>query len=100
MKEIYYTILTQAIQMGGGLLVFKILTSKLSSLDFGIYALILSFSAIIFTFPLMVIVAIFSPKFSYLYSTKNIEQLRRAFHKSLTACIFSALLCLIAFFEQ
>lgn len=54
--------------------------------------------AIIFTFPLMVIVAIFSPKFSYLYSTKNIEQLRRAFNKSLTACIFSALLCLIAFF--
>lgn len=51
MREIYYTLLTQAIQMGGGLLVFKILTSKLSSLDFGIYALILSFSAIIFTFP-------------------------------------------------
>lgn len=51
MKEAYYTILTQAIQMGGGLLVFKILTSKLSSSDFGIYALTLSFSAIIFTFP-------------------------------------------------
>ncbi|MCT7568957.1 MATE family efflux transporter [Aliarcobacter butzleri] len=51
MKDIYYTILTQVVQMGGGLLVFKILTSKLSSLDFGIYALILSFSAIIFTFP-------------------------------------------------
>ena len=43
--------MTQAIQMGGGLLVFKILTSKLNSSDFGLYALILSFSAIIFAFP-------------------------------------------------
>lgn len=51
MKESYYTLLTQAIQMGGGLLVFKILTLNLSSNDFGIYALILSFSGIVFAFP-------------------------------------------------
>lgn len=54
--------------------------------------------AIIFTFPLMVIVAIFSPKFSYLYSIKKMEELSRIFNKSLVACIFSAVLCLIAFF--
>lgn len=54
--------------------------------------------AIIFTFPLMVIVAIFSPKFSYLYSIKDMVQLRKIFNKSLVACFFSALLCLISFF--
>lgn len=51
MKEAYYTILTQAVQMGGGLIIFKILTTQLDSHDFGIYALILSFSAFIFALP-------------------------------------------------
>lgn len=54
--------------------------------------------AIIFTFPLMVIVAIFSPKFAYLYSIKDIDQLKKLFNKSLVACFFSAILCLISFF--
>lgn len=54
--------------------------------------------AIIFTFPLMVIVAIFSPKFSYLYSIKDLAQLKRIFNKSLVICFFSALVCLISFF--
>lgn len=51
MRESYYTMLTQLVQMSGGLLIFKILTTILNADIFGFYALILSFSAIIFTFP-------------------------------------------------
>ena len=98
MKEIYYTILTQAIQMGGGLLVFKILTSKLSSLDFGIYALILSFSAIIFTFPFTAIQQALTKYTSVLSQKRAIDIYKTIFILDIVFFTIYIFLTIILFF--
>ncbi|MFW2056739.1 lipopolysaccharide biosynthesis protein [Acinetobacter haemolyticus] len=53
--------------------------------------------SLIFTFPLLVIVALFSPKFSYNYSKNNIEALNIIFRKSLRVCFISGIACIFIF---
>lgn len=98
MRESFYTLLTQAIQMGGGLLVFKILTSKLNSSDFGIYALILSFSAIIFTFPFTAIQQALTKYSSVVSKEKAVNVYKTIFLLDICFFIIYLLLSLMLFY--
>lgn len=97
MRESFYTLLTQAIQMAGGLLVFKILTSKLNSNDFGMYALILSFSAIIFTFPFTAIQQALTKYSSVVSERKAINIYKTIFLLDICFFVIYLLLSLILF---
>jgi O-antigen/teichoic acid export membrane protein len=98
MKEAYYTILTQAVQMLGGLLVFKILTSNLNSSMFGGYALVLSFSAIIFTFPFTAIQQALTKYASVAVNNRSLSIFKTIFIIDIVFfivyCIFSSVLLL------
>lgn len=51
--------------------------------------------SLVFTFPLMIVVAIFSPRFSHLFHSSEKSKLRKSFSSALKVCLISSLLLLI-----
>lgn len=51
--------------------------------------------SLIFTFPLMIVVALFSPKFSYSFYNKDRTALRKSFKNAQKICLLSAILSIL-----
>jgi len=73
MKEFFLTLSIQIVQLTGGLVVFKVLTSRLSSAEFGLYTLILAISALVLVFPFTPIQQALTKFTSTAYKKRTLE---------------------------